>query len=62
MDRTPPEKPQEQSSVHFIQEEDESFSPLPTLVRTKSLKDLLGTKSLDTLESTPSTPPKNEQS
>lgn len=27
--------------------------PLPTVIRTKSLKELLGTKSLDTLGSTP---------
>ncbi|RML76461.1 hypothetical protein ALQ90_200209 [Pseudomonas savastanoi pv. savastanoi] len=62
MDRKPPEKPLEPSSVHFILEDDEPFLPLPTLIRTKSLQDLLGTKSLDTLGSTPSTPPKKEQS
>ncbi len=62
MDCKQPEKPQKPSSVNFIQENDEHFSPLPTSIRTKSLEDLLGTRSLDTFGSIPSTPPKNEQS
>ncbi len=58
MDHKPPGKPQEPSSVRFIREKDEPCTPMPTFVRTKSLSDLLGTRSLDTLESTPSTPAK----
>ena len=62
MDRKPQEKPLEESSVHFVQEADKQTSPLPIFVTKTSLKKLLGTKSLDTLGSTPSTPPKSEQS
>ena len=55
-------EPLEESSVHFVPQDDKQTSPLPIFVTKTSLKKLLGTKSLDTLGSTPSTQPKNEQS
>ncbi|KPW90616.1 hypothetical protein AMC94_17965 [Pseudomonas amygdali pv. aesculi] len=62
MDRKPPEKPLEPSSVHFVQEEDEPNLPFPTFVTRTTLEELLGTKYSDIMGSTPSTPPKNERS
>jgi hypothetical protein len=55
MDRKPPEKPQEPSSDLFIDDKDDPFTPLPDFPRTKSLKDLLGTRSWESLEALPLT-------
>jgi hypothetical protein len=55
MDQNSPKKPQKPLVVHFIPESDKSFLPLPDFPRTKSLKDLLGTRSWEDLEALPLT-------
>ncbi|SEE90073.1 hypothetical protein SAMN05216510_4433 [Pseudomonas coleopterorum] len=62
MDHKPPEKPQEPSSVHFIQDDNEPFSPLPDFATRHTLDELLGTKYLATLELIRSIQKKNERS
>lgn len=55
MDRKPHEKSYEPPSVRIIRAKDVPFSPLPDFPRTKSLKDLLGTRSWESLEALPLT-------
>ncbi|KPW70619.1 hypothetical protein BTW15_29975 [Pseudomonas syringae pv. tomato] len=52
----------EELTVRIERHPEGQILPLPTVIRTKSLKELLGTKYSDIMGSTPSALPRKEQS
>lgn len=50
MDQQEIEKRLKRTTVHFVPAEDKQILPLPIFVTRTTLKELLGTRSLDTLE------------